>query len=116
MREYMGQAAVHRHGRRDHRHRRSRVGDLRKLGAAIVDPAAGDGLFQGCIRKYNRGCKTSCSTRQFPKLFPVTARANRREITSPNYSTMSFDPRAGSAELTFRDLGAVPRPSAKTAS
>ena len=29
------------------------IGDLRKLGATIVDPGAGGSLFQGCLDKYN---------------------------------------------------------------
>jgi amidase len=83
------------------------VGDLRKLGAAIVDPASGDGLFQGCIRKYNPQAHNKVFTRQFPKLFPVDAKGEPRGDHLAKLLDMSFDPAQVPAELTFRDLGSV---------
>src|SRR5688572_25539760 len=83
------------------------VGDLRKLGAAIVDPASGDGLFQGCIRKYNPRTHNKVFTRQFPKLFPVNAKGEPQGDHLAKLLDMSFDPAQVPAELTFRDLGGV---------
>jgi amidase len=83
------------------------VGDLRKLGAAIVDPASGDGLFQGCIRKYNPQAHNKVFTRQFPKLFPVNAKGEPQGDHLAKLLDMSFDPAQVPAELTFRDLGGV---------
>jgi amidase len=83
------------------------VGDLRKLGAAIVDPASGDGLFQGCIRKYNPQAHNKVFTRQFPKLFPVDAKGEPRGDHLAKLLDMSFDPAQVPTELTFRDLGSV---------
>jgi amidase len=83
------------------------VGDLRQLGAAIVDPASGDGLFQGCIRKYNPQAHNKVFTRQFPKLFPVDAKGEPRGDHLAKLLDMSFDPAQVPAELTFRDLGSV---------
>ena len=83
------------------------VGDLRKLGAAIVDPASGDGLFQGCIRKYNPQTHNKVFTKQFPKLFPVNAKGEPQGDHLAKLLDMSFDPAQVPAELTFRDLGGV---------
>ena len=47
------------------------VGDLRRLGATIVDPGAGGALFQGCIDKYVPLYRNRVFIEQYPNLFPV---------------------------------------------
>jgi Asp-tRNA(Asn)/Glu-tRNA(Gln) amidotransferase A subunit family amidase len=83
------------------------VGDMRKLGAAIVDPGAGGGLFTACIRKYNPQAHNKLFTRQYPKLFPVGARGEAQGDHLAKLLDMSFDPAQVPAELTFRDFGAA---------
>ncbi len=45
------------------------VADLRRLGATIVDPGPGDGLFQKCLDQYLPHNLNVLFTRQFPDLF-----------------------------------------------
>ena len=47
------------------------IGDLRRLGATIVDPGAGGALFQSCIDKYVPLYRNRVFIEQFPNLFPV---------------------------------------------
>ena len=49
------------------------IGDLRRLGATIVDPGAGGALFQGCIDKYVPLYRNRVFIEQYPNLFPVDA-------------------------------------------
>lgn len=49
------------------------IGDLRKLGAAIVDPGPEGELFKGCIARYAPELLNSAFARQFPELFPSGA-------------------------------------------
>jgi amidase len=46
------------------------VGDLRRLGATIVDPGPGKPLFQTCIDEYAPSIQNSLFTGQLPRLFP----------------------------------------------
>ena len=47
------------------------VGDLRRVGATIVDPGAGGALFQSCIDKYVPLYRNRVFIEQYPNLFPV---------------------------------------------
>jgi len=49
------------------------IGDLRKLGATIVDPGPKGALFQGCISRYAPELMNSAFTRQYRELFPIDA-------------------------------------------
>ena len=49
------------------------IGDLRKLGAAIVDPGPEGELFHSCITRYAPELLNSAFARQYPQLFPVDA-------------------------------------------
>jgi amidase len=46
------------------------IEDLRKLGAAIVDPGPEGALFQGCIEQYVPALLNSAFARQYRELFP----------------------------------------------
>jgi amidase len=47
------------------------IGDLRRLGATVVDPGPEGGLFQSCIARYGPGLLNSAFARQYQELFPV---------------------------------------------
>jgi amidase len=49
------------------------IGDLRKLGATIVDPGPEGALFQGCIARDAPELLNSAFSRQYRDLFPVDA-------------------------------------------
>jgi amidase len=49
------------------------IGDLRKLGATIVDPGPEGALFQGCLPRYAPELLNSALTRQYKGLFPGDA-------------------------------------------
>jgi amidase len=46
------------------------IGDLRKVGATIVDPGEGGALFQGCIDQHIPRNLNALFIRQFRALFP----------------------------------------------
>jgi amidase len=81
------------------------VGDLRKLGATVVDPAAGQGLFTACVRRYNPPLQNKLFTRQFPEVFPLDEKGAPRGDHLAKLLDMEFDPRLTPATLTFRDFG-----------
>jgi Asp-tRNA(Asn)/Glu-tRNA(Gln) amidotransferase A subunit family amidase len=80
------------------------IGDLRKLGAMIVDPGPEGALFQGCIARYAPELLNSAFTRQYLNLFPVDA-AGRLQS---DQLTMLLDLHANPAQvpqsLSLRDL------------
>ena len=49
------------------------VGDLRKLGATMVDPGPEGALFGGCMARYAPELLNSAFTRQYRDLFPIDA-------------------------------------------
>jgi Asp-tRNA(Asn)/Glu-tRNA(Gln) amidotransferase A subunit family amidase len=57
------------------------IGDLRKLGATIVDPGPEGALFQGCIAHYARELLNSALTRQYRDADPQTL--SLRSLTTP---------------------------------
>jgi amidase len=81
------------------------IGDLRRLGATIVDPGTGGALFQSCIDKYVPLYRNRVFTEQFPNLFPVDS--NRKPSTDhiSVLVDMSFDPSRVPAGSTIRNLG-----------
>ena len=103
-----GQGAVHRHGRGDHRHRGSR--GRRPAQARCRHRRSGRGrraVHRPASASTTRRCTTSCSRRQFPKLFPVSAKGEPQGDHLAKLLDMSFDPAQVPAELTFRDFGAA---------
>jgi Asp-tRNA(Asn)/Glu-tRNA(Gln) amidotransferase A subunit family amidase len=49
------------------------IGDLKKLGATVVDPGAHGALFQGCVDQYAPKWMNQQLAKQFPDQFPVDA-------------------------------------------
>jgi len=47
------------------------IGDLRRLGATIVDPGPGGALLQSCFNKYVPLYRNRAFMQQFPNMFPV---------------------------------------------
>jgi amidase len=79
------------------------IGDLRRLGATIVDPGEGGALFQGCINKYAPLYRNKVFIEQFPNLFS--------EDKISRLVDMFFDPSlvpAGPAGPTIRSMGPTP--------
>ena len=108
-----GQGAVHRHGRGDHRHRRSRG---RATCASSAPPSSIPARAARCSpaasAKYNPQVHNKLFTRQFPKLFPVGTKGEPQGDHLAKLLDMSFDPAQVPAELTIRDFG-EPRPWVK---
>jgi amidase len=75
------------------------VGDLRKLGATIVDPGAEGALFQKCIDQHIPRNLNALFIREFPSLFP--AGADHIALLRDMY----FDPSLVPAKPTVRDFG-----------
>ena len=75
------------------------VGDLRKLGATIVDPGAEGALFQRCIDQHIPRNLNALFIREFPSLFP--AGADHIAVLREMY----FDPSLVPAKPTIRDFG-----------
>jgi Asp-tRNA(Asn)/Glu-tRNA(Gln) amidotransferase A subunit family amidase len=75
------------------------VGDLRKLGATIVDPGAEGALFQKCIDQHIPRNLNALFIREFPALFP--AGADHIAVLRDMY----FDPSLVPARPTVRDFG-----------
>src|SRR5579864_3626619 len=68
------------------------VGDLRRLGATIVDPGTGGALFQSCIDKYVPLYRNRVFTEQFPKLFPADSNGKPLTDRVSALVAMFFDP------------------------
>jgi Asp-tRNA(Asn)/Glu-tRNA(Gln) amidotransferase A subunit family amidase len=83
------------------------IGDLRKLGATIVDPGPEGALFQDCIRRYNPQLQNRLFTRQFPELFPVDARGKPISDHISTLIDMAADPALVPDKITLRDFGPV---------
>jgi Asp-tRNA(Asn)/Glu-tRNA(Gln) amidotransferase A subunit family amidase len=75
------------------------VGDLRKLGATIVDPGAQGALFQACIDHYIPRNLNTLFIKEFPSLFP----AGSDHIAT--LTDMYFDPARVPQKPTIRDFG-----------
>ncbi len=86
------------------------VGDLRRLGAAIVDPGAGGALFQGCIDKYIPLYRNRVFVEQNPSLFPVDAGGKPSTDRVSQLVDMFFDPSRVPAGFTIRNIGPASNP------
>lgn len=81
------------------------IGELKALGATVVDPGPSGQLFQGCVARYAPGNDSSQFTKQFPKLFPVDAAGKPTSDHMPGLLDMYFDPAKFPKGPTIRDLG-----------
>ncbi|HEY7449438.1 MAG TPA: amidase [Vicinamibacterales bacterium] len=84
------------------------LGDLRKLGATIVDPGPDGALFQGCITRYAPQLYNAAFTAQYPKLFPVDAAGKPTGDHIGTLVELDADPSRVPEGLSLRSLGAFP--------
>jgi amidase len=83
------------------------IGDLRKLGATIVDPGAGGSLFQGCLDKYNPGLNSSAYLEKFPEMFPFDVSGKPAKDHIPVFLKLAANPKSVPPAFTLRDFGAA---------
>jgi amidase len=81
------------------------IGDLRRLGATIVDPGAGGALFQTCIDKYVPLYRNRVFMEQFPNLFPVDTNGKPASDRISLLVDMFFEPSLVPAGSTIRNIG-----------
>jgi Asp-tRNA(Asn)/Glu-tRNA(Gln) amidotransferase A subunit family amidase len=80
------------------------IGDLRKLGATIVDPGAEGELFQGCIARDAPELLNSAFTRQYRDLFPVDAAGRPQSDQLAALLDLHTDPSKVPPRLSLRTL------------
>jgi amidase len=81
------------------------VGDLRRLGATIVDPGAAGALFQSCIDKYVPLYRNRVFIEQFPNLFPVDSSGKPTTDRISQLVDMFFDRSLVPPGSTIRNIG-----------
>jgi len=84
------------------------IGDLRGLGATIVDPGPGKGLFQDCVNGLVPQYRTRLFTSQFPEKFPVGPDGTPKGDHIPLLVDMFFNPALVPEGPTVRGLGPTP--------
>ena len=83
------------------------VGDLRRLGATIVDPGPTGALFQSCINKYAPQALDKLFTRLDSKLFPVDAEGKPVGDEVATLAEMARNPSLVPNVVTIRSFGQV---------
>jgi Asp-tRNA(Asn)/Glu-tRNA(Gln) amidotransferase A subunit family amidase len=84
------------------------IGDLRRLGATVVDPGTEGALFQSCVARYAPQLFNARFAAQRPELFPVKAAGAAGEPAADHIATlldMAADPARVPGELSIRNLG-----------
>jgi amidase len=80
------------------------IDDLRRLGAAIIDPGAGGALFQGCMDKYAPLYRNRVFTEQYPNLFPADSSGKPSTDRIATLVDMFFDPSLVPPGVTIRNI------------
>jgi Asp-tRNA(Asn)/Glu-tRNA(Gln) amidotransferase A subunit family amidase len=80
------------------------IGDLQRLGAAIVDPGAAGALFQSCIDKYVPLYRNREFIEQYPNLFPVDSNGKAASDRISLLVDMFFNPSLVPAGSTIRNI------------
>jgi len=80
------------------------IGDLRRLGATIVDPGAGGSLLQSCIDRYAPLYRNRAFIEQFANLFPVDSNGKPTTDRFSQLVDMFFDPSRVPAGSTIRNI------------
>ena len=85
------------------------IGELRRLGATIVDPGLHGALFQSCVDKYAPLWRNGLFVRQFPSAFPFDASGAPVGDHTSTLVDMFFDPSLvphnASGQPSIRNLG-----------
>jgi Asp-tRNA(Asn)/Glu-tRNA(Gln) amidotransferase A subunit family amidase len=82
------------------------IADLRKLGAVMVDPGAGNELFTRCLARFAPELLNSAFVRQYPQLFPADASATAGSDQLAALLQMQQDPSRVPPQLSLRTLNA----------
>src|SRR5262249_16918940 len=80
------------------------IGDLRRLGATIVDPGPGGALFQSCIDKYVPLYRNRMFVEQHPNLFPVDGSGKPSTDRIAQLVDMFIDPSLVPPGSTIRNI------------
>jgi Asp-tRNA(Asn)/Glu-tRNA(Gln) amidotransferase A subunit family amidase len=86
------------------------VGDLRKLGATIVDPGPQGALFQSCVTRFAPQLRNAALAKQFPNLFPVDDKGKPTTDQVVTLLDMTSDPSKIPPEVTIRNIGTSQAP------
>src|SRR5438034_9342882 len=81
------------------------IGDLRRIGATIVDPGPGGALFQGCVDKYAPLYRNRVFTEQFPNLFPTDLNGKPSTDRISQLVDMFYEPSRVPASSSIRTIG-----------
>jgi amidase len=81
------------------------IGDLRQLGATIVDPGQGGALFQSCIDKYVPLYRNRVFTEQFPNLFPTDVNGKPSTDRVAQLVDMFYEPSRVPSGSSIRTIG-----------
>jgi amidase len=83
------------------------IGDLRRLGATIVDPGAGGALLQSCIDKYVPLYRNRVFIEQYPNAFPADSSGKPTTDRIARLVDMFYDPALVPAGSTVRNIAAA---------
>src|SRR5436190_2555702 len=83
------------------------IGDLRRVGATIIDPGSGGALLQGCVDKYLPLYRANVFIAQYPNLFPADASGKPLTDRVSQLVDMYFNPSFVPAGTTIRNIGAA---------
>jgi len=81
------------------------IGDLRRLGATIVDPGPGGSVLQSCIDKYVPLYRNRVFMEQHPNLFPADASGKPTTDRIARLVDMFYDPSLVPAGTNIRNIG-----------
>jgi amidase len=87
------------------------IGDLRRLGATIVDPGPEGALFQSCIDRYFPIYRNRVFIAGFPARFPWDANGKPSTDHISSLVDMYFDPSLVPSGTTIRNIGAASDPA-----
>jgi amidase len=80
------------------------IGDLRRLGATVVDPGPEGELFHACISRYAPELLNSAFTRRYRNLFPVDSAGRPATDQTATLLDMHADPARVPEDLSLRTL------------
>ena len=86
------------------------LGDLRKLGATIVDPGPEGALFQSCVNRFAPMLRNASLAKQYPRQFPVDVAGKPATDHVLTLLEMEFDATSLPEDLTIRNIGTSQAP------